>query len=422
MNVSQVAHRLRAQMRGFLGNLWAPKTARRFVFEALWGIVSRQSLHLSEIARSLGEDIALIKTENRLSRQARRPGLDETLTHHVIEAGAGRIADDTLLVIDLSDIAKPHAKAMEHLARVHDGSEGTLANGYWLGQVIGVDCGGHEITPLVNRLWSQEAPGFVSENEEILACIDAVREHTGRRGVWVMDRGGDRGKLFGALLERKARFLIRLVGDRHLVFRGRPQAAEEIARTCPLPCAETVRRQEPDGTEKILTIEFGFRRVKLPGHEEELSLLVVRGFGQKPLMVLTTLALRRTRESLWWAAEAYLTRWRIEDTLRFAKQTYEIEDVRVLRYQGLKTMMALALVAMSFTMVHLGQQTKLTVLCHHALVAAKRLFGVPDFRYYALADGLRDLLAGRQGGPWGDAEPPQDEPSDQLLLFGLAGP
>jgi hypothetical protein len=28
------------------------------------------------------------------------------------------------------------------------------------------------------------------------------------------------------------------------------------------------------------------------------------------------------------------------------------------------------------------------------LVAARRLFGIPDFRYYALADGIRKLLEG----------------------------
>ena len=34
--------------------------------------------------------------------------------------------------------------------------------------------------------------------------------------------------------------------------------------------------------------------------------------------------------------EAYLTRWRIEETLRFSKQAYQMEDVRVLCYQSLK--------------------------------------------------------------------------------------
>jgi len=36
------------------------------------------------------------------------------------------------------------------------------------------------------------------------------------------------------------------------------------------------------------------------------------------------------RKALWWAVEAYLTRWRVEDTIRFIKQSYHLEDVRVL--------------------------------------------------------------------------------------------
>jgi len=74
MNIHQIALRLREQMQAFLGNLPVCKTARRFCLEALHGITTRQSLRLSEIARSLNESIAMIKTENRLSRQAARPG------------------------------------------------------------------------------------------------------------------------------------------------------------------------------------------------------------------------------------------------------------------------------------------------------------------------------------------------------------
>jgi len=62
-------------MCSFLRNLRVCKPARRFVLEALYGIVARQSVMLTEIARSLNESIAFIKTENRLSRQAARKGL-----------------------------------------------------------------------------------------------------------------------------------------------------------------------------------------------------------------------------------------------------------------------------------------------------------------------------------------------------------
>jgi hypothetical protein len=410
-------------MESFLGNLPTCKAARRFALESLYGICESQSVMLSRIARSLNEPIALIKTENRLSRQAAREGLDEAVRDFVIAQGAPRIGDDTLLVLDPSDITKPYAEKMEYLARVRDGSVGKITKGYWLCQVIGVECRGQEIVPLVNHLWSQNAPSFRSENAEILSCVSSVVRRVGRdKGIWVIDRGGDRIRLYHAFLRMRTRFIVRLVGHRDLIWNGQKHRAETLAANCPLPYAETIWREHTDGTEKAIRLEFGYREVRLPGFETRpLWMLVVKGLGEKPLMILTTMALRKNRKTLWWVLEAYLTRWRIEETLRFAKQSYDLEDVRVLSYQSLKNMMAMALLAMFFTMVSLGRQTKLAVLCHHALNAAKRFFGIPDFKYYAIADGLRKILAGRQNQTF-DFVSTNDSDFAQPDMFGLFGP
>jgi hypothetical protein len=285
-----------------------------------------------------------------------------------------------------------------------------------------VQCGGNEIVPLVNHLWSQEAPEFKSENAEILGCIDRVSEATEGRGIWVYDRGGDRIELIRPLLQRQRQFIIRQVGNRHVVWNRRNWLVHDLARRCPTPYAETIRRQNLDGTETIRTIEFGFRRVKLPGRREPLSLVVIRGFGQEPTMLLTTLDVRGGRKRLWWVVEAYLTRWRIEETLRYSKQKYDIENIRVLGYESLRNMMAMVLLAMYFSMVYLGQQTKLAVLAHNSLRAAKRLFGIPDFWYYAVADGLREILFGRQSRPFRFPAKRRDGPFTQLDLFRLAEP
>ena len=395
MNISQVATRLREQMQEFLGKLPSGKVARRFALEAMYGIQTRQSLHLTEIARSLNENIPLIKTVNRLSRQAQRKNLHEDIACFVAEQGAAYVKDRTLLLIDPSDIAKKYAEKMQYLARVRDGSEGVLANGYWLCAVLAVECEGRDLVPLANRLWSQNAPDFKSENDEILACIETVSKATGKRGVWVMDRGGDRIKLFKPLIERDLDFIFRLVGNRDLICNGQQKLASKIARTTPLPYAETIVRENSDGTETVKTIEFGYRKVKLPGLSKQLYMVVVKGFGQKPTLILTTVEVRNSRRSLWWIVQAYLTRWRIEESLRFAKQSYDLEDIRVLNYESLRNMMGIVLLAMYFAMCHLGLQTKLEMLCHHSVESAKRLFGIARFRYYAIADGIREILAGR---------------------------
>ena len=123
---------------------------------------------------------------------------------------AARIQDLTLLILDLSDISKKYARRMEYLARVRDGSEDGLANGYWLLQIIGAESGKHMVLPLYNRLYSQRSPDHQSENIEILTAIETVSQATQGKGVWVMDRGGDRDKLLFPLIKSKRRFLIRL--------------------------------------------------------------------------------------------------------------------------------------------------------------------------------------------------------------------
>jgi hypothetical protein len=43
--------------------------------------------------------------------------------------------------------------------------------------------------------------------------------------------------------------------------------------------------------------------------------------------------------------------------------------------------------------VVIGAKMKLFILASHVLKAAKRVFGIPDFRYYALSDGIREILS-----------------------------
>ena len=303
---------------------------------------------------------------------------------------------------------------MEYLADVYDGSEKTIGKGYWMMEVIAAETGERDMTPLYQSLYSQEAPGFESENTEILNAIDAVARHTGKKGTWVIDRGGDRRKLLEPMLKDERDFIIRMRGDRHVVFRGKLRSMLDVARGCRLPYADRIVK-EVKGKEKVYHVEYGFRRVRLPWHPEPLYLLVVTGFGAQPLMLLTTLELKKKRLLLWWVLESYLTRWRIEETIRFIKQSYRLEAIRVLTYERLRNMMGLGLAAVYVSAVYLGAGSKLQIMAAHMLRAAKRIFGIPDFRYYALADGIGAILNRADKGPARRQRDPRA--SAQLLLF-----
>ena len=94
-----------------------------------------------------------------------------------------------------------------------------------------------------------------------------------------------------------------------------------------------------------------------------------------------------------------LTGWKIEETIRFIKQSYQLEDVRVLTYTRLQNMMALVLAVACFTMAYLARRVKLKAVSRLLLKASRRIFGIPDFRYYALSDGIRELLKRYDKGP-----------------------
>jgi hypothetical protein len=61
-------------------------------------------------------------------------------------------------------------------------------------------------------------------------------------------------------------------------------------------------------------------------------------------------------------------------------------------------MMAILMAVAYFTSIYLGLRLKLRVLMGHVLRAARRVFGVPDFRLYALADGIKHFLFSQSKG------------------------
>jgi hypothetical protein len=95
MYCAGTAQKSRVQMVRFSGELSAglPKVVRRFVAEMVFCIQARGSVRLTEVGRVLGERISLKKTEERLSRQLGRRGLEREMQRRLIVQAAPRIED-----------------------------------------------------------------------------------------------------------------------------------------------------------------------------------------------------------------------------------------------------------------------------------------------------------------------------------------
>lgn len=402
MEYSKIAYKLRAKIAGISGEvaLKLDKTARRFTSEAVYGILTSESVVLTKIGRTLEDDVSVKKIEERFCRQLGKHHLWERIHQALLRHASTRMSDEMLLILDLSDIQKQYAKKMEYAARVRDGSEGIIGNkGYWTCHVIATKAESNTMIPLYQSLYSQDAPDFRSENEEIKKAIALITTHIGSKGIYVIDRGGDRGEIFKPLLSKNLRFIIRLVGDRHLVYNGKRILALELAEKTKPIYSETIVRIYQN-REKVYLIQVGYWAVRLPGYDRQLWLVVVKGFGEKPMMLLTTEPVKRNQVSLERIVHGYIKRWSIEETIRFLKQTYDLEDIRLLRYHALQNMMALLLLVFYFLAVFLDNNQRMLVMAGHILKSAKRVFGIPDFRFYALGDGISALFERTPGTLW----------------------
>ena len=97
---------------------------------------------------------------------------------------------------------------------------------------------------------------------------------------------------------------------------------------------------------------------------------------------------------------------------------FRLVGARSLEHNG-RNLMPLVTAAMCFAACVLDHDARLRVMAGFVERAAKRLFGIPDFKYYALADGLRALFDRHPGKP--AAPGPRNAPR-QTDLFAYDSP
>ena len=383
------------------------KPRKKFVSQMLFGMQAARDVKLSNVARSLKEDIRLIKTEDRLSKHLMSKDMTEGMNEALLKEGGRQVGEDTVLALDLSDINKPYAKKMDHLAQVWDGSAGEVRNGYWLCEVIAADVDDEKVVPLYSESYSQKAKDFVSENEQVIKAMKKVNELTRGRGIWTMDRGLERPILVDECEALGQRYVIRIKDNRDAIDRkGRKRKITQILGRIRYTEKYKVKIDK-EGYKEEIEIWLGKRdRLWIAGHE--VTLVVVKGFGKEPMLLITNVK-KGPIEIL----EIYLTRWKCEESFRFIKQEYHLEDVRVRRYKSIRNTVVLVHAIFYFVSVYLGHRLRMSILLDKILTKAKRFFEIPAFKHYAVADGIAHLLFNLR---WNDKGKKETESQGQYLL------
>jgi hypothetical protein len=245
---TRTAAAIKAQLSKFSGIITQgfTKPKRRLIKEMIYGIQAAKDVKLSNITRALNEPIALIKTEDRLSRNLDDEEFTDEINKEICRLGSAKVLEDMVIAIDPGDIRKKYAAKMEYLCTIHDGSEHNLGEGYWLAKAVAADVEHKKVIPLYLEAYSHEARGFTSENHQLFKVIDTVSARMGHKGIYAIDRGGDRGKLYDKFLEKgqEKRFVIRLEKNRDLIHKGVRKNCHLLATMLPCPHQTVIIKYE----------------------------------------------------------------------------------------------------------------------------------------------------------------------------------
>jgi len=380
------------------------KPQEKFFKQMLYGIQASKDIKVSNISRSLNENIKLIKTENRLCNHLRDEDYTEHINNTILRLGRDKITDDMVLAIDPGEIKKTYAKAMENLCGIYDASEKEKAIGYHMCQVTGANLEHNKIVPLYCEAFSSKDEKYNGLTEKIKEVIGKVTDVIGKKGVWAIDRVGDNNELISFFKQNDLKFVTRLKLNRWMWFVNKKGVkmqtqSERLNRYINLPYKATITKID-QGKESTIELEYGITKVWFTDIPSEIfNAVIINGFAKNPMILLTSLDVDLSNANeVYSIVEMYLTRWKCDECYRYIKQSYNLEDVRLMSYNGVKNITAFVHAIAYFTSIWVGVNLKMKILKERIFVLSKRFFGVPTFFNYALADGIYELLKTSKNG------------------------
>ena len=377
-----------------------------------YGILAGNKLHLSEIARSLKESITLKKTIDRLSKNLHAFDGKDSVMHNYLGLVRQQVKDDyAVIIIDNSDIVKPASTKLEALSEIRDGSTGEITQGYLTIEAAVLSEKGKMPLPVYERVFSAAEKGFISETHENLCCLQSLTENFSSRCVRTLDRGFDANEYYRYFLKHGERFVIRAKKNRNVIYGGQTCNIMDVA----LRYKGAYRMDFKDKKGRTIRCKMSCIPVRLCEFpSRELVLAVVYGFGEEPMLLLSSLKMQEKKKLCHIITKVYLLRWRIEEYFRFKKQQFELEDLRVMSLQSIRNLNLLAMLAVGYisltTSVH-----KDSIFLAEIKECSKRIYGMPQFVYYAIGYALERVLSMSRSGI-SSFLPPRVK-SQQITLF-----
>lgn len=358
----------------------------KFICSMIYGILASKSCLLSEIGRNLNEKIPLRKTVTRLSRNLNDFSSGDELFEEYLKSISNRYNNKSVLIIDGSDITKPASTELEGLCEVRDGSTGEIGIGY---HTLGAAVLSDKKLPygVYSRIFSSKEKDFVSEDNEIIKCFKFLSSHFSKSNIRTMDRGYDCNKYYEYFIKHSEKFIIRAKKNRNVIYKDNTVNILKLANK--FKGKYKLEYKDKSGVNR--SVKISIIPIRLCEFKNtELNLVVVYGFGSTPMLLITNLKSDDKRLCVA-VCKVYLMRWRIEEYFKFKKQSFEFENLKVRSLKSIRNLDLLLTIAIGYIADISGKPDNIKLRAE-IIEFSKRLFGVPNFLYYSVADGIFEIL------------------------------
>jgi hypothetical protein len=156
--------------------------------------------------------------------------------------------------------------------------------------------------------------------------------------------------------------------------------------------------------------------VSLPNHPEvKLNLVICKGLGKEPLMLLTNIDSEDGRLCVT-VTKVYLMRRRIEEYYRFKKQRFKFEKFLVRSLKSIRNLDLLLSIAIGYIEI-LSEKIEDSIQVAEIIEAANRLYTLSKskckFTFYSIALGLFEIFSKLHAGipHFSLPHPPSNQPS-----------
>lgn len=325
----------------------------------LKGLTKPQQKALSEVVRGLftaGEPILRHLAQDE-TKSAKKQA--EKYSHHLgnvqiqdkveelaLKEAKKQIRKRTIIAYDLTDISKESARKIEKLSEVWDGSKRKVSTGFSLHGV--------GINGILSKFQVHDG-NQLTINQVRRKIVTKISEKLGKKGIWVVDRGNDDKQFFKFLRQDlKVDFIARLKENRQVVIK---KTGDKI---------------------QVKNLKVGKYRIYLMKNNNdyvdtssEYTLIISSHLeDQEPIRLIHSLKYSYSKNQI---VNMYLERWGVENIFKRVKEKFELESIRVLKWQKFVNLVALIqLAVLVSTMMFLKIQQSTNALIIGVLMHYKK--------------------------------------------------